>query len=169
MTSSRSTRHSSLVSLSLLRAAFSASSHLVVDVGRSIASSDTKQQPYPTVIVCLFFSAGTNTPYLLRCSKLELFNTIPPEQDLGLISSVTSTDFRKVIFSPIVRGFLLNERYWILLMTTFVGLPTDCVRRRTNIPWNLKSNSRLGLRSSARKGVKSGFCHSSRREARSGS
>ena len=126
-----STRHSSLVSLSLLRAASSASSHLAVDVRRSIASSDTKQQPYPTGIVCLFFSAGTNTPYLLRCSKLELFNTIQPEQDLGLISSVTSMDFRKVIFSPIVRGFLLNERYWIPFDDNICGL-ADRLRASEN-------------------------------------
>ena len=46
----------------------------------------------------------------------------PSERELALISSITSTNFRKVTFSPDVRGFLLDERCWIPFDDTICGL-----------------------------------------------
>lgn len=46
----------------------------------------------------------------------------PSERELALISSITSTNFRKVIFSPDVSGFLLDERYWLPFDDTICGL-----------------------------------------------
>ena len=72
----------------------------------------------------VFIPLAESAPDLSRCSELrQLDITTMPEEELAFISSITSTNFRKLVFSEgIYKSQLLGNSCWIPLDDAVCGL-----------------------------------------------